>query len=524
MASKNNENFKQGVYDLLVNHDFNDIKLLNQTGEEVPVPQEADAIQFSYKHDDHDLGTVTLTIDNRTVTVYFNQSLTSDEDDTSNWTDFLKKLRSFAQRKGQLGFKIDNLDKLDSHMKQRAHTEAKAQLGESYYGNRTTSYSDDVPTIKMIIKHNKALSETDARFRYIERIFLENGAGERLLVPSTKPSVGRVFATHLREGGEYRDGRWNHLAQISEDISKLGGFLRATRTKQFNEGVQGAVSAAEEHYHTLRESIKRMQTSRGYNSYFESWQPTLLEDASDYDYGNAFGDSSDPRISAALPVLGRLNIRLDEMSETNEFESWANDLVHEALKPHNNAQEQKIIDLVGPESEEMPVGPDAVNAIGELDGIIEDDNLYDRLRKVAAGDPDMDARPVIVAWMAENNKDSYADILDKLKTTPETPVASAEPPAPPEDQGTDELPMPDLPEPGTDLPPGGEEMPGGNELPPPEGEELPPEGELPTDDEAPQNDLEIPELPEPTTSKGKKQPSLAENDMLARIRKLSGLR
>jgi hypothetical protein len=67
-------------------------------------------------------------------------------------------------------------------------------------------------------------------------------------------------------------------------------------------------------------------------------------------------------------------------------------------------------------------------------------------------------------------------------------------------------------------------MPGGNELPPPEGEELPPEGELPTDDEAPLNDLEIPELPEPTTSKGKKQPSLAENDMLARIRKLSGLR
>jgi hypothetical protein len=245
----------------------------------------------------------------------------------------------------------------------------------------------------MILKHNKKLEEGDARYRYVERIFLENEMGERVLVPSTKPSVGRAFARHLAEGGQYNDERWKHICEITEDIKKLGGFVRATRNNQFNESVQRIVTEATTHYQTLRETMKRLASGRGYNTYFESWTPTLMEDQDTDSLTELFKHSTlDTRIESAIPVLSRLNIAITENTDIDMFEAWADNIIDEALIPRQPDQRDALIDLLGPDSDFMPLGPDGSSAIGELAGILEDDELNDRLAKAAHRDPNRDAK------------------------------------------------------------------------------------------------------------------------------------
>jgi hypothetical protein len=50
----------------------------------------------------------------------------------------------------------------------------------------------------------------------------------------------------------------------------------------------------------------------------------------------------------------------------------------------------------------------------DLRRVIEDDDLYDRLRRTAAADPNSDARPQIIAWMQEQADEKYRRALDKI--------------------------------------------------------------------------------------------------------------
>lgn len=478
---KNNDTFKRELVDLLQTKGFKSITLLDSGGEEVPIPEEAEAFQFHYHSDDRDYGTVTVTItDRRQITVYYNQETVNDvktKTDT-HWVSFLKQLKNFALRNGQMGFKISNIDKLGSDMKKRKYDMDKEKLEEGYYGTKHTSYNDHNPSIRMIIKHNRPLEENDQRFRYIEKIFLENELGERLLVPTKKPSVGRIFARHLAEGGQYNDERWKHITEISEDLSKLGGFVRATRTKQFNEGVQGIVQNVMEQYNILKNDVKKLQGKRGYHQYFENWQPKLMEENDVSNIVEYFTvNKLDPRIESALPILGKYNISINEVSEANEFESWADNIIDEALKPTTDKKIEDIVRILDDESDEMPLGPDAINAIGELEDILDNDDLYDRLRMAAANDPDNDARPIILGWIEEHaDYPEHEEILYKLdrgrdrEEEPEIPVKKVEKPAPKQSAPQQEPSV----------------------LPP-----MPPVGQ---------------------------QPPLAEESLLSRIKKLSGLR
>lgn len=298
---------------------------------------------------------------------------------------------------------------------ERAQRKLDRKISEGYYGNRKMSYSDDTPSVKMVIKHNKQLEETDQRFRHIEKIFLETSDGERFQVPTTKPSRARMFARHIAEGGGYKDDRWNHITEISEDLDKLGGFVRATNNKQqqFNESAQRMINEAVEQYGQLRETVKKLSSSRGYNKYFESYEPrVILED--DSDLSEAFRHSTlDTRIESALPTLSKFGIKMDRLAESDMFEQWADSLVDEALDPDTPRQVEALVELL---ADMIPVGPNAEVAIGELKDVIEDDELYARLRRTAVADPDSDARPQIIAWMQEQDDRKYREALDQIET------------------------------------------------------------------------------------------------------------
>jgi hypothetical protein len=451
---KSPKSINADLYNLLDSRDFT-VSMRASSGKSVPVPEEADVFEFDFQTGEQDYGSVTVTIDGlNDLIVYFGDSVSgSNTGEENSWVQFVKQLKKFAMRH-QLGFKLKDMDRLEKDMKFRDHTK---KLDEGYYGNKNTSYSDNGPaSIKMILKHTKPIEEGDARYRYVERIFLENEHGERVLVPSTKPSVGRAFARHLAEGGQHNDERWKHIADITEDIKKLGGFVRATRNTQFNESVQRVVTEATAHYKNLRETMKRLASGRGYNSYFESWTPTLMEDQDTASLTELFKHSTlDARIENAIPVLGKLNIAITENADIDVFESWIDSIIDEALVPSQPDQQDALIELLGPDSDFMPLGPNGGSAIGELMGILEDDELNHRLMTAAKRDPNRDAKPIITGWMSEQYGDAYDEILsrvepksDEVDTVQSEPEVTRNdtPPPEPETDTADELPdLPDLP-------------------------------------------------------------------------------
>ena len=209
----------------------------------------------------------------------------------------------------------------------------REQVAEGYYATgRKSSYSDAVPQVKIILQHSRQLEEGERRYRAIDRIFVENAAGERFLLDTKKPGLARVYARHIAEGGTPYDEQGKHIHSLVEEYTKMAGFVRATRNGQFNESTQSLVNEGINHYNNLREQLHKMSGHRGYTAYFESWAPTLTEDEDTTDLSEMFASNElDPRIESVMPILRKLNKTISEMSETSELESWADDLIEESL-------------------------------------------------------------------------------------------------------------------------------------------------------------------------------------------------
>lgn len=208
------------------------------------------------------------------------------------------------------------------------------QVSEGYYPmGKQGSYSDAVPTTKIIIQHSRKIEEGEQRYRNIAKIFVENTQGERFAVPTTKPGIARVYARHIAEGGTPYDERGKHITSLVEEYQKMAGFVRATKNKQFNESAQQLVNEGLNHYQGLRETLHRMCGHRGYMAYFESYTPTLVEDGEEQNNLNELfvQETLDPRIESVMPILSRIHKKVSEMRETGELAEWADSLVHAAI-------------------------------------------------------------------------------------------------------------------------------------------------------------------------------------------------
>ena len=174
-------------------------------------------------------------------------------------------------------------------------------------------------------------------FVIVAKIFLENQQGERILCPTTKPGIAQIYARHLAEGGLPHDDRWSHIGSLVEEYSKMAGFVRATRNNQFNESTQQLVQEGINHYNSLRETLGKMRGHRGYQAYFESYTPNLMETEGDDSINELFvQETLDPRIESVMPILAKLHKRVNEMSEVKELAEWADGLTEDESLTSNN--------------------------------------------------------------------------------------------------------------------------------------------------------------------------------------------
>ncbi len=333
------DSLNRELYNLLNSRGYNPISMdadIARAGKTVP-PEEADVFKFTFKRGNKAIDDALISVDgSNNLIVYYDEELSKDgelktpgseiDDSWFGLLNFLKKW-AFSRR---LAWELAPKHRVDSDMAQRTYMKKKEQIAEGYYPmGKQASYSDAIPTVKIVLQHSRQIQEGEQRYRNVAKIFLENIHGERILAPTTKPGIAQIYARHLAEGGVPNDERWNHIKSLCEEYSKMAGFVRAVRSNQFNESAQKLVEAGLNHYHSLRESLGKMRGQRGYTAYFESWTPTLMETESDDQpkLNELFvQETLDPRIESVMPILNRLHVNIGEMKEVNELAEWADNL------------------------------------------------------------------------------------------------------------------------------------------------------------------------------------------------------
>ena len=417
------------LYDLLITQDF-DPELKDAMGKDVTDPAEADMFTFDWKTPSKNYGTVVILIgQDRNLKIFFGDNLgrTMEREDKSDWYDFLNQLKQFSVRNNLMNFEIENINRLKYNMQGMAAI--KEGLFEGYYGNRKTSYSDQPKQTRLVIKHNRTLGEGDARFRYVESLFVETGDDQRFRLPFTNLIGGRAMARHIAEGGTPYDTFGQHICEIVKEMNILNKFVRASRNKQFDGEAADLAETAVRHYQDLKAKAKRIISQRGYLQEIQAFDPAEITnaDAVAEDIRNMFIEQSlDARIEEAIPVLARLSARKDtSMKEIAEFESWAHTVTEGTwATPDTPESEKKLQQLL---AKELPVGADATNATEQLYDVFGDDQLFDQLANLAAEDANADARPLVQARLAELGIN--IEIPAAAVAPPADPAAAATPPA-----------------------------------------------------------------------------------------------
>jgi hypothetical protein len=183
----------------------------------------------------------------------------------------------------------------------------------------------------------------------------------------------------------------------------LSRFVRSVKNKDYEGESAATVEAAVRHYSDLKAKAKRMISQRGYQQVRAQYKPDMTEVGQQQleNLRSMFIEQSlDGRIEEALPIIARLTQPKEKpMRELEEFETWAESITEVTQAMPDTAIEMDQLQLLM--SKELPVGPDATNAVEQLYDLISDDELFDQLSKLAQQDPSADARPVVVQRMKE---------------------------------------------------------------------------------------------------------------------------
>jgi len=381
-------NIEQKLADLLDTRDFQP-ELTGKDGRPCNA-DEAKVFTFDYvAQSGKNYGTMVIVLgnDNEMIIMYGDNlgKTMESSDDRDEFFEFQHQLMDLANRNRWTGTLTD----ISKTKKVKATLAAISEgLFEGYYGNKRTSYSGEPTEARLVINHNRVLGENDKRYRYVESLFIETADRERFKLQFTNLAGGRAMLEHVRQGGKPYDIRGSHINNMVTEMKVLNRFNRASQGRVMEGVTQEITEQAHLYYQSLRESMKRMGTPRGYAHYFESWHPADTPETEELveNIKTMFIEQTlDSRIEEALPLLARIQQQGNAMKEADIFESWINTLAEGTWNlPETPEQLQKLKELM---SKDLVVGPDATNATEQLYDLVGDDELFDRLGDLAERDP-----------------------------------------------------------------------------------------------------------------------------------------
>jgi hypothetical protein len=478
---------------------FTNLKLGAETGQITINPEDARFFDFDYMEGKTPIGHVSVSLaEPNSMKVYFSHGITEGMDDNQkgNWYKFLKELREFAKRR-LLSFDTrdiakDNLDRRDyeflvqnAQPKEQQNTIQKP-VGESImaesnmYGSKTVSYQKLMDT-RLIIKHNQAVmdeTQPGARTRNIGALFVENQDGERFKYPFIHLAGARAMQRHVANGGVPYDDIGKSIVSMSEEIAQLKSFGNyVVRNDLMNSDTNSVVERSSAYLNNLREQIKALSKQSHYEAYRENFQAydseeipqDVVEDFKEKFTVKSFKED----IATVFPVLYRLMkegntigyddiVALTQEEIANEdveidqstfdpfakFENWVMGLGEESAITSQEPEEQQaaiqgLQELVG---QHFPAGVDGTNAIESLKGIIEDPELYKRIKAQATEDADSCVRPLVKAWLELNAPETleqldFGDMVDEPAPAEEVPA---------EEVPAEEVPAEEVPKEATD--------------------------------------------------------------------------
>jgi hypothetical protein len=380
------EALPQDLADFLVTKNY-DPEYFDKKGD----PTSADkavTIKFDYVSSaGKNYGTAVCIIADNELSFFFSDSIGRgmEPEDKEEYYKFLEQLSNQATSHGAT-WSPTNISQLKHSLAGQAAI--KEGLFEGYYGNRRVSYMGEQTEARLVIRHNRTLGEADKRYRYVESLFIETADQERFRLPFRSLTGGRAMLEHVRSGGRPYDIRGNHISEIVNEMAVLSRFHRAQQHRIYEGVTQELVESAVTYYRGLQETLRHLGSTRGYQTYFESWAPDQVGEAESLveNLRNMFVEQSvDARIEAALPTLAKIQQQGIKMKEAEIFESWINNLSEGTWAlPETPEQQEKLNQLM---SAELIVGPEAINATELLNDIVGDKELFDILEDLADNDP-----------------------------------------------------------------------------------------------------------------------------------------
>lgn len=437
--------------------------------------------EFEYEEDGEPLGTIAITLDPADgIIVQVSGDLVNDKMSDHAVFKFLRSFRQFAKDR-LLKFDIQNIGKsnLDKRDYQfQAKRKEPAIMENKLYGTSKVSYQN-LGEARLIIRHNQHINPELAagRTMHIESIYIENADGERFKYPFKHLNGARALAEHIKHGGNPYDSIGKHVIGLSEELSQLRKFKGyVSRQPMISEAMGAVTDRVVERIEEIKKEIQHLQRPAFYEAFAENFEEkdetiipeNIVDDLIDRLTVRTFNEE----LKAAFPFIYKLideselpireinpeeildetmcpdcykdpcqcyndddeRVTKEEFSEMINFESFMEDIVREdkdeIFSPNKTAKLRAIDKLNQVLSQELQGGPEGINAIESLKGLIDDEALNDTLRNA---DPNLDVRPLIQQFLLAN-KDKFpgnaVETLGLIKFSGEKEPVPAQPPEP----------------------------------------------------------------------------------------------
>ncbi|MBE26555.1 MAG: hypothetical protein CMN33_02590 [Saprospirales bacterium] len=264
---------------------FPSVTIGNGEGNVTNVPNEARFFDFDFKEGDKDLGKVSISVDDKSLSVMYSNNFIEGEDKLTKerWYGFLKELRYFAKKR-LLNF--DTRDITKSNLNRRdykflANKSGEETMSESkMYGTSRSSYQD-VGTARLALKHSKPVNQEYAagRTQNVEAIYIESSQGERFRYPFKHLNGARAMARHVSEGGNVYDDFGKHIVGLSEELAKLRKFKNyMSRSSVMAEGLTDYMDVVFERIDTVKKTVEQLQKESYYKEAFDNYATPVMED------------------------------------------------------------------------------------------------------------------------------------------------------------------------------------------------------------------------------------------------------